>query len=309
MSTGNYTSTNDAFDLALKQARDTVDTLVGANPGFQFVASAAYNPETNSISQAQVESYRATKADELRAMMTRLQLTPELRAELEASIQSLGGAGSKQAIDAMASAISNQIADASAYSTSQTSLNDQEVREDAKRAELLRDLAAYREDSQKWRHDFAENGYKDTPENEKELADLWAKMETLEPGSQEWIETHKQINTKNAAYFQHVKEEAIKKGDWETVKKADEAIKSNQQAQENVKEISLEGAEIDAQVDQDKHIDGRENDVDAASFYGDDEPTLTQTKTQFTAEGLVELGNLTPTTVPNNAPSGGRGIG
>lgn len=319
MSTGDdtYTGMNPAFDLALKQARE----LTHAHQGFQFVAPAAYQVESYAATRTmELESYRASKADELRAMMSRLPVTPELRAELEASIQSLGGATSKQAIDAMTNTISNQIADAASYTTSQTSLNDQEAREDAKRAEILHNLAAYEADSKQWREEFAEKGYGDTPENEKELADLWAEMKTYEPGSPEWKAIGDKIFTKNADYLEHVKEEALKRGDMETVKKADEAIKATQQAKADVQDLSEVTAQIDALNNQTKNIaDGQENDMDAASFYGNDDLALTQAKPEFEKEtvakagspqeDIVDLGNLTPMPMPKGAPSGGRGIG
>lgn len=270
-------------------------------------AALAFDYDTLDREEAELKQYREAKSGELRMMMTRLQLSPELRAEIEAAIQSLGGATTKQAVDALAQTISHQIQDASQYTTSQTTLNDQEAREQ----KLLAEWNAYKDFSQNIRNEFRENGYVDTPENEKKLADLWAKMDELEPGSKEWLDVKKQIEHMDLDYFQWVKEEAMKRipPDWETVRKAEAAIENTHTGQEKWKEMTTEA---------DKQGQGKVTDTTASIF--DDEPTFTQaapvkkSAAEATAkvqpqEDFAELGNLSPSIVSNTSPSGGRGIG
>ncbi len=119
-------------------ARSGVVLSDGA-PGFSEPATAALSAEEWAAptpvlklvaeSHAELEAYRSAKTDELHAMLARLQLSPEHRGEIESAIQSLGGASNKTAIDTLARNISNQIVDASHRTTTERSLNDQELRE------------------------------------------------------------------------------------------------------------------------------------------------------------------------------------
>lgn len=313
MSTGNYTSTNDTFDLALKQARDAVDTLVEANPGFQFVSPSAYNPETNAaIEMMQLEAARAAARDELMALV--VTLLPEQQSQMVARIGQLAGANSLAQVNNLKVGLAGEIESARDWGANERKFNDLEAKEDKSRAQLLSDLAAYREDSEKWRMDFADKGYADTPENQDKLDALWAKLDGVEPGSPEYIKTWQEITTMDADYFQRVKEEALKRGDTEAVKKADEAIKATQQAQKDVQALNEGNKLAQGQAAQEHGVD-----QSSASIF-DDEPTVAQTvvdpkgaavaKTNpLPQQDIVDLGDLIPPNLPNVTPSGGRGIG
>lgn len=294
----------NAFERAIRQMREEVPQ------GFSFVAATPYNPETTAaVANFELVAARMDARDKLTAQIAALQIAPELKAELMGRLSEIDGARNMADIHRIAAGISHQIKDASQYTTSQVSLNDQE----AKEQKLLAQWNAYKDSSKAARDDFRNNGYVDTPENEEKLAKLWAKMETLEPGSSEWKKTGDKITRMDAAYFQRVKEEAIKRGDWETVKKAEDALKNTRETQEAVKELNVTKQEMHTKGKEEKKLTKV-----TASFDEDEEPTITQEvpdkQTGAIAKNTplreeVELGNLSPTIVSKNIPSGSRGLG
>lgn len=263
---------------------------------------------------SRLDTERKNARDRLMAKIASLQIAPDLRIELEARLSELDGATNLNAIRLVERDIAGAIHDASEYSTSQATLTDYEMRDDAKRAALMQELAEYRGMSQKARDEFRKRGYGDTKENEDKLATLWAKMEKLEPGSPEWFKTVDEIQYMDTAYFQHVKEEALKKTppDMQTVKIADEALKSTRASHEHLR---IEEAKSKANIEESKVSSTGGLNHNRFRFGDDDEsaPAVASAKTppsESPAKGnMAELGNLSPTVAPVNTPSNGHSIG
>lgn len=310
--------------LAKAQAMDT-RAFPSPTPAALAMNEAAIAFQYDALSEeTELKKYREAKTTELRTMMVRLQLSPELRAEIEGAIQSLSGATSKQAIDALAHSISHQIQDASQYTTSQNTLNDQEARELRGQIEHLNNVI--REIDKKIDQLIGGMQDKGVVYSKNDLEE-YAALKAYADAHPEDEEARKRYEEKQRWMVEEAKRQAQDPNSrvWDRdgvlvdVKVAED--KQNEREQAEKDKIEAQAALVKyEETARESKVAGSKKAANVASFYDDEEEqAFTQAapdkqraviaKTTTPKEEMLELGNLSPTVVPNNTIPGGRSIG